>query len=563
MAAAARKKETLMRKLFRLLLMLACGLLAACTAAPTPEPPAVARIGYGGSPDTLNPGTAVLTEAYTIFALVYDALYTYNLDGTYSLGLAESVDRSADGLTYTYKIRSGIKFHDGQPLTARDVAFTYNLNKAHAEYPYMNPYTASMESITAPDDTTVVIRLNAVIPNIESQLVFQYVLPAHVWQAHAAGAAAVEFENETLIGSGPFKLLEYKQGEFVRLGANKQHFSRPPKVDEVIFQTIGNPDALVQAVSTGQVDMITELPNAAAEKLGKAPNVKVVSAAPFAPAVSDIIFNQATSASCPSKSACTGHVALQDRQVRVALAHATNKQQLIDVLLLGKGTPGLTLIPNGLGMWFNNSLQDYEYNPAKANKILDDAGYSDRPYSQPNRCAKPDCPRGSPIMNFRMYWPSDSVDAPRMAELLAGMWKEIGVGVQPQAIDPDALTALCCPAFDFDIMLWGWGSDPDPNLLLNVMRTESIATGSSETGYSNARYDALYEQQSVELDLKKRQALVWEMQRQVHEDAVYIIPYYEMQVQAVRTDRFTGWIVDQNKLDLSDVSSLVNITPVK
>ena len=115
MAAAARKKETLMRKLFRLLLMLACGLLAACTAAPTPEPPAVARIGYGGSPDTLNPGTAVLTEAYTIFALVYDAMYTYNLDGTYSLGLAESVDRSADGLTYTYKIRSGIKFHDGQP----------------------------------------------------------------------------------------------------------------------------------------------------------------------------------------------------------------------------------------------------------------------------------------------------------------------------------------------------------------------------------------------------------------------------------------------------------------
>ena len=552
-----------MRKLFRLLLMLACGLLAACTAAPTPEPPAVARIGYGGSPDTLNPGTAVLTEAYTIFALVYDALYTYNLDGTYSLGLAESVDRSADGLTYTYKIRSGIKFHDGQPLTARDVAFTYNLNKAHAEYPYMNPYTASMESITAPDDTTVVIRLNAVIPNIESQLVFQYVLPAHVWQAHAAGAAAVEFENETLIGSGPFKLLEYKQGEFVRLGGNKQHFSRPPKVDEVIFQTIGNPDALVQAVSTGQVDMITELPNAAAEKLGKAPNVKVVSAAPFAPAVSDIIFNQATSASCPSKSACTGHVALQDRQVRVALAHATNKQQLIDVLLLGKGTPGLTLIPNGLGMWFNNSLQDYEYNPAKANKILDDAGYSARPYAQPNRCAVPGCPSGSPVMNFRMYWPSDSVDAPRMAELLAGMWKEIGVGLYPQAIDPDALTALCCPAFDFDIMLWGWGSDPDPNLLLNVMRTESIATGSSETGYSNARYDALYEQQSVELDLKKRQALVWEMQRLVHDDAVYIIPYYEMQVQAVRTDRFTGWIVDQNKLDLSDVSSLVNITPVK
>jgi peptide/nickel transport system substrate-binding protein len=539
--------------------MLLCVLLGACTAAPTPQPLAVARVGYGGSPDTVNPGTAVLTEAYTMFALVYDALYTYNFDGTYSLSLAESVDRSADGLTYTYKIRSGIKFHDGQPLTARDVAFTYNLNKAHTEYPYMNPYTRYMESITAPDDTTVVIRLNTAIPNIESQLVFQYVLPAHVWQAHADGAAAVEFENEAMIGSGPFKLLEYKQGEFVRLGANKQHFSRPPKVDEVIFQTFANSDALVQAISTGQVDMITELPNTAAEKLGQTLNVKVVSAAPFAPAVSDIIFNQATRESCPSESACTGHVALQDRQVRLALAHATNKQQLIDVVLQGKGTPGLTLIPNGLGMWFNDSLKDYEYDPAKANQILDDAGYE---YKGDFRCAAVPCVYGN-YMNFRMYWPSDSADAPRMAELLAGMWKEIGVGLQPQAIDPDALTALCCPAFDFDIILWGWGSDPDPNMLLNVMRTESISTGSSETGYSNARYDALYDQQVVELDLQKRKDLVWEMQRQVHEDVVYIIPYYDMQVQALRTDRFSGWILDQPKLDLSDVSSLVNITPVK
>jgi peptide/nickel transport system substrate-binding protein len=306
--------------------------------------------------------------------------------------------------------------------------------------------------------------------------------------------------------------------------------------------------------------MITELPNTAAEKLGQTLNVKVVSAAPFAPAVSDIIFNQATRESCPSESACTGNVALQDRQVRLALAHATNKQQLIDVVLQGKGTPGLTLIPNGLGMWFNDSLKDYEYDPAKANQILDDAGYV---YQGDIRCAAVPCVWDAPLMNFRMYWPSDSADAPRMAELLAGMWKEIGVGLQPQAIDPDALTALCCPAFDFDIILWGWGSDPDPNMLLNVMRTESISTGSSETGYSNARYDALYDQQVVELDLQKRKDLVWEMQRQVHEDVVYIIPYYDMQVQALRTDRFSGWILDQPKLDLSDVSSLVNITPVK
>ena len=130
-------------------------------------------------------------------------------------------------------------------------------------------------------------------------------------------------------------------------------------------------------------------------------------------------------------------------------------------------------------------------------------------------------------------------------------------------MDPDALTAACCPAFDFDVMLWGWGSDPDPNLLLSVMTTDEIPTGSSETGYSNPTYDDLYYQQSSEMDFNTRKDLVWQMQQIVFDDVVYIIPYYDPALQAYRTDKFTGWITDQAKVELSDPTSLTVIEPVK
>lgn len=517
---------------------------------------AVVRVGWAGSPDTLNPGMAILTEAYTIFELVYDAMYDLNLDGSFTLSLAESVDVSDDGLVYTYTIRDGVKWHDGQDLTADDIAFTYNLYKDTPEYPYLNGYyTPYFESIEA-NGNQVILTLTEAIPNIESQLVFLYILPKHIWE----NENKLEFENTAMIGSGPFKMAEYVQNEFVRLTANKDHFSSAPKVDEVVFQTFENQDALVQAIKTGQLDMVTEMPNTAAETLKAEDNIEVVVGAPLAPGVTDIIFNQVSPENCPTDAGglCTGHPALRDRNVRLAMAHATDKRKLIDLILLGMGNPGLTLIPDGLGVWYNSDLKDYEYDVATANQILDDAGYLDT-----DGDGAREMPDGSQSLNFRLNWPSDSIVAPRTAELLSEMWGEIGITLELQAVDPDALTAQCCPAFDFDIMIWGWSSDPDPSALLYVYTSEAIPSGSSETGYSNPTYDELYAQQQTTLDFDARKDIVWEMQKIVHDDVVYIIPFYDANVQAYRTDRFTGWITDQAKVELSDVTSLVVIEPVK
>ena len=541
---------------FVVLLTVFAILMSACGAIGQSQP-VVLRVGWAGSPDTLNPGAAVLSEAYTIFGLVYDTMYQLQLDGSFKLSLAESVNVSDDGLVYTYKIRDGVKFHDGEPLTAEDVAYTYHLYQDTSGYPWMGDYTSYFDSIEATDNNEVVITLSEAIPNMESKLCFMYVLPKHIWESEDP----VEFENFAMIGSGPFKMAQdgYKQNEFVHLVKNADYFGEVPQIDELIFQTFESQDALVQAIKTGQVDMITEMPNTAVTTLKDDPNVEVVTGAPFSPSVEDIILNQVTPENCPPEDGlCTGHPALLDRNVRLALSYATDKQKIIDVVLLGYGTPGTTLIPDGLGLWYNSSIKDYPYDVAEANKILDDAGYLDA-----DGDGVRDMPDGSRSLTFRINWDSSNIEPPRIAEMLSEMWGQIGVKLEAQALDSDTLTSVCCPAFDFDVIVWGWGSDPDPDLLLSVMTTDEIPTGSSETGYSNPEYDALYVKQSSELDLNKRKEIVWQMQQIVFDDVVYVIPYYQQNVQAFRKDRFTGWVLDQPKVELSDITSLAYVKPVK
>jgi peptide/nickel transport system substrate-binding protein len=541
------------------ILVIAALVLSACGGGASSKP-AIVRIGWSSGPDSLNIGVAWLASAYTISELTYSSMYEFKLDGTLALDLGTEEKVSSDGLVYTYKIRNGVKFHDGQPLTAADVAFTYNLVMAHEDFPTLHSYVDHFVSVEAPDDSTVVVTLDQPIPNIASKLVFLYILPEHIWKAHSEGDAAAAFENLEMIGSGPFKMLEYKPNEFIRLGVNKEYYGPAPKVAEVIFQVFSSPDVLIQALKTGQVDMINSVPNTSVESLKTAENVKVVTGAPLSPDLEDIIFNMVDPANCPTADGglCTGHPALRDKQVRLAMAYATDKQKIIDIVKLGLATPGIALIPSGMGEWFNTDVKDFGYDPSKANQILDDAGYKDA-----NGDGIRDMPDGTHPLTFRMNWPSSDTDASRIAELLSEMWKQLGISLEMQAVESDALTAKCCPALDYDLMIWSWVADPDPNSLLIIPTTDQIPTGYNETGYSNLRYDELFNQQGAEMNKDKRLKMVWEMQQIIHDDAPYIIPYYPQAVQAYRTDRFTGWLDGETKLALEDVSSLIVIEPIK
>ena len=381
------------------------------------------RIGWGGSPDSLNPGNGVLAESYTLYPLMYDVPIDITSDGEYVPELATSWDVSDDGLTWTLDIVDGATFHDGEPLTAEDVAYSIQLYKDTEDFPFLPSYAAYFETIEAPDANTVVLTTAEPLGNFEANMVFMYIVPKHIWENEDDPVA---FENLDMIGSGPFKVAEYSQGEFVELETNTEYWQTPANIDGVIFQTIDNPDARATALTTGEVDAITEFPATAVSTLQNAENVNVhIADIGAGGAFRDVFFNVVSDEDCPAEDGvCSGHPALKDVAVRQALATATDKEQIIDVATLGTSSAGLSLVPPGLGDFYASDVQDYAYDVDAANALLDDAGYEDTDGDGVREClADQDCDD----LTFRFNYADDIDTAPREAELLQGMWADIGV----------------------------------------------------------------------------------------------------------------------------------------
>lgn len=552
-------------------------LLAACGTGATPPveapaapevagEPVVLRVGLPGFPDSQNPGNAWLTEATDLVELVYSSLVKMDFAGNYYPDLAESWTVSEDGLTWTFNLEPEAMWSDGTPVTAEDVAFTLLAYKDWADFGFMSGYTTHMADVQAADDHTLVITLDIPVPNFESQVMYAYILPKHIWEPFAGDLdAAVEFQNEAMVGSGPFRLKEFKPGEYYRLSANPDYYNGRPVIDEVIFQKYDNEDALVQALRAGELDMITEMPHTVVASLRGDPNITVATGT--SRGLRDYIFNLSSPEICPvdDGGVCSGHPALRDRIVRQAMAHAIDKQQIVDVAELGLGTPGLGLVPAALGKFYASELEDYAYDIPLANRMLDEAGYLDTDGDGIRECPDGmDC--GGRQLDIVMQIPSDITTGPREAELLSKWWGDIGIKMTPQILEPDTVTANCCPTFDFDMLMWGWTSDPDPSFILSILNSEEIPTGMSETAYANPEYDRLFAAQAVEMDEPTRLSMVHDMQRLMLEDLPYIIPYYQAEVQAFRNDRFTGWPLPAEGsnaiLYLQDPLSLRFVMPV-
>ncbi|MFT3894768.1 MAG: ABC transporter substrate-binding protein [Anaerolineales bacterium] len=237
---------------------------------------AVVRIGWVAGPDTLNPGMAQLIESFNIFSLIYDTLYEQTLDGNYRLSLAESVDISEDNKTWTFKIRDGVKFHDGESVSADDVAFSFNYYMEHAEeFPFLPGYAANFERVRALPGNKVLIQLTQAIPNMESQLISLYVLPKHIWEGNT-DPTQMDIPVSQMVGSGPFKLTTYEPGKFIRLDVVRTHFYYHPKIGAVEFLIYANVSSMVQALQNKEIDLIANLPVSAVSALKDMKGVQVV-----------------------------------------------------------------------------------------------------------------------------------------------------------------------------------------------------------------------------------------------------------------------------------------------
>jgi len=530
------------RLLAAVLVMLSC--LAPALGTPAPAQAAdrdVLRVASTQSIDSLNPFLAIFASSTELGRLMYEFLTTYDARTQRPVpALAESWTTSADKLTWTFQIRSGARWSDGDPITADDVAFTYNLMLSDPAARTANGnFVANFESVTALDGRTVVIRTR--VPQATMLALDVPIVPEHIWST-VDDIAAYRNEAMPVVGSGPFVLTEYVPGQFVRLRANDTYWRGAPRIDELVFVLFTNTDAAVQALLGGEVDLIGAgstgggLTPAQFEAVAEEPRVTRNRA--NGQGYFELAMNPgaATSEGMPIGD---GHPALRDVPVRQAIAHALDRDVLVERVLDGYGQPGESIIPP--------AFADFHWSPpaggvdrADANRMLDAAGY---PRGPGGVRVGPD----GRELRFRLIGNGDRIEHARIVQFIQGWLAEIGIAVEPALIAGSRLNELTTTGF-YDLAVSGWGVNPDPDYVLSIhtcgQRPGPEGTGGTTAAFfCDPRYDALYARQLSEFDRDRRARIVEQMQQLLYEQAPTVVLYYRNALEAYRSDRFAPFQV--------------------
>jgi peptide/nickel transport system substrate-binding protein len=505
-----------------------------------------------GAPDTLNPAYAFLVESFTVFDLAYSTLTTQAPTGEYVGNLAKDWSVSDDGLTWTFTLKDGIKWHNGEDFKASDMAWAINAVMSNPDgWAAVSNYVAGFSEITAPDDKTVTITTEYPVSNMDYRVSWLYAVYPKDFEGFTTSEDLQNFTNFDIVGTGPFKMNTFdKDKGILILDTNPEYFDGKAKIDQVIFQTFDNSDAMIQAIKVGDIDMIIDVPQSAFASLKDVAGVEPVS-------VDGSYFDELIINSVPANHdpAPTKNPALDDPQVRLALAQSINKQDLVQIVMQDLGKPGVTIVPPTLGggYWTNTDIQDIPFDLTAANDTLEKAGYV--------MGADGVRAKGDMRLEFRLQFPSDNPVYARSADMLTSWFGQAGIKTTPEAVDPDSLYAQMTPTGDFDLVLWGWGPDPDPDFILSVLTSDQFVDGGwSDSGYMNPAYDQLYLDQQAATDKAQRRQIIFKMQKIAFDDRPYIVLYYQDLLRAYRSDRFTGFIA--SPIGIESYQSLLQVEPV-
>ena len=526
-----RKLRKALAGAFALALVLA-GLVAAGAQGQDDGKQVVFDVGDPQGIDSMSPLIGVTAAAYEAWNIQYATLTDKAAKDFSTIpGLAESWEGSEDGLTWTYKLRPNLKWSDGHPLTAEDIAWTINTSR---EEEWFNHFAVT-QNLTAKaiDDTTVEIKSSVPDPKLPTMDV--YILPKHIWGKMSADERA-KYEGEDGVGSGPFVLEEFKKGQFTRFKANPHYWRGKPAVDKVVLRKFNNPDAMVAALRTGELDAAEDLPTSGFNTLKKDDNIVTVDG--YQGAMGEIAINGGDGLKKP-------HPALLDPKVREAIGHAIDRETIVNRALEGLGTPTQTLSTSPDPKWTPDIADGVlpSFDLDRANAILDEAGYEDT-----DGDGIREMPGGGEPLNFRYMVRSDSVNAQPIAEFFTGWLKEIGIGTTRKVVDDSQLTEIIGKG-EYDMFFWGWTPFVDPDTMLSYFTCDQIADDPdnptdyyNDANYCDPGYDKLYKQQKVELDDQKRVDIVHEMLERQAKWNVYFTLYTEPNSQAYVKDRFEGWV---------------------
>lgn len=479
-------------------------------------------VALSQEPTVFNPARPHIEVDHGVHFGLFDSLWRVDDRAQFIPNLAIEVPSVRNGgiqkggLEYTFKLRRGVKWHDGQPFTARDVKFTHDLimNPKFGAYSKIGHDVVS--SVETPDDYTVRVRLKESFAPFLTSWGDTYIVPAHILES-VPDPNTAEFNSKSPVGTGPFKFASRVAGDNLVLKANESYHGGPPILERVIFKYIPDLTVLYTQFKTGAVD-ITGMQGISAEFYGEAKSLPGVTVHQHAtPSVEYIYFNH-------------GKPQFKEIAVRQALYAALDKRAIIDQIYYGIQKPVEGYLPPT--SWaYNANLPKQEYNPEKAKQILDESGWK----------VGADGIRAKD--GVRLSFTNSTTAGNKLREqtqaLVQQNWKAIGVDMQINNMPAAVIWGEFYVKSKYETLLVGIqatiGDDPD---CLNRIHSKYIpaetGSGRNVMQYKNPQVDKLLEDGVREVDRAKRRPLYLKLQEVIRADLPYLPLFSYVRLEGVK-----------------------------
>lgn len=476
-------------------------------------------------PTSMDPQYHALTPNIQLSQTLFDPLVCADAEMLPKPCLAESW--TAQGNTWTFKLRPNVKFSDGSPFTAADVLFTFDrVPKVPNSPSSYKIYLQQITKVEAVDPLTVRITTEKPYPLLPTNMAS---LP--IMSAKAASGSAPEGKTTTelnagngLVGAGPYRFVSWKRGSEIVFERNPYYWGPKPAWDKVIYRPISNPAARVAALLAGDVDLVEDPPTDDLERLKKDPKLNVV-----AKASNRIIYVALDQHGEPTPGiqGTNGKNPFLDKRVREAMSLAIDRQALVDRIMGGIATPAAQLLPLPMLGASKNLATPAKADPEKAKALLKAAGYPD---------------------GFTLVLGSPNgryINDSKVAQALAAMWTRIGVKTTVDAAAPPVFFKNR-DNYAYSAYMAGWGtatgemSNTLNSLLVTPNKEKGVGT-TNRSRYSNKAMDKLVEDSADVMDPVKRGEMLAKASEMAMADFAMLPIHFEHSVWAMKKGiEFTG-----------------------
>jgi len=472
-----------MRRMFALACLIA---IAGCRSAPR-DPRTVVFL-IESSPANLDPRIGTDAQSQRIDALLFDGLVARDASFQFTPALAERWEQP-DPLTLVFHLRSGVRFHDGRPLTARDVLWTINSMRSGAIISPKAASYASINTMEAPDERTMILHLkradNFLLTNLSTGAMG--IVP---------DGSGKDFWQHP-VGTGPFRFVSQQIDQEVVVERNPLSWAQVPSLERVRFAVV--PDAITQSLELekGSADVaVNSLPMDSLAVLARRPNLQI---------------NETGGTEIQYLGFNLRDPLLKDARVRQAIACAIDSQLVIKALLGGHARPAFSLLPASHWAWSGDGPR-YDFDPARATRLLNEAGYAP----------------GSDGVRLRLTMKTSTLEETRLlAAVLQQQFARVGIALDIRSYETATfLSDVRSGAFQIYSLRWIGGNE-QPDIFTFVFSTASFSPkGANRSHYSNPHLDALLDDAAQIPDADRRRADYVEAQNILARDLPAINLWY-------------------------------------